>query len=82
MKLKLLFFAGARDAAGTSAVEAEFADSRLTVEELRNRLAAEYPALDRYGSALLVAVNGEYVNDTAVLSADDEVAVFPPVSGG
>ena len=46
-------------------------------------------AAARYGegfSALLprcrVWVNGEPAEPTTVLSADDEVAVLPPVSGG
>ncbi|MFL6335592.1 MAG: molybdenum cofactor biosynthesis protein MoaE [Pyrinomonadaceae bacterium] len=80
-RVRVLFFGAAREAA---ADEAE-----LTVEEgaparaAFARLLEEYPALRRFRSSLLVAVNQEYARDLDVpLKDGDELALFPPVSGG
>ena len=79
--MRVLFFGAAREAA---ADEAE-----LTVEEgataraAFGRLLEEYPALRRFRSSLLVAVNQEYARDLDITLKDgDEIALFPPVSGG
>jgi molybdopterin synthase sulfur carrier subunit len=32
--------------------------------------------------SFMIAVNGEYSDPEQVLSANDEIAVIPPVSGG
>lgn len=55
-----------------------------TVAELRTMLSDKGPkwqdALARYGS--LVAVNQTLVDELHQLNATDEVAFFPPVTGG
>ena len=75
----LRLFAQAREAAGTARDTVDGA----TVDEV---LAA---ARDRYGhgfAALLpncrIWVNGEPAHGDDPVTADDEVAVLPPVSGG
>jgi molybdopterin converting factor small subunit len=54
----------------------------ITVGEFRDKLVAEYQALSPLISHLFVAVNGDYAADSAVIRRTDEVACFPPVSGG
>jgi len=75
----LRLFASAREAAGTGRDDLP----GQTVGEL---LAT---ATDRYGPAFVqvlatcrVWVNGESATSDTVISANDEVAVLPPVSGG
>ncbi len=75
----LRLFASAREAAGTGRDDIP----GQTVGEL---LAT---AGDRYGAAFVhvlatcrVWVNGESASNDTVISAADEVAVLPPVSGG
>ena len=55
-----------------------------TVGRLREHLADRAPALADFlrGGTLLVAVNREYAAATTVLKDGDEVALFPPVTGG
>lgn len=79
--VRVLFFGAAREAACD---EATLKVPRAsTAREAFARLLADYPALRRFGSSLLVAVNQEYARDLDVeLHDGDEVAVFPPVSGG
>jgi len=45
-------------------------------------LVGRYPGLQRFGRSLLFAVNQEYATADKHLQTDDELAVFPPVSGG
>ena len=81
--MKLLFFGAARDAVGQG--EFHFA---LTAGQTATGAFAEvlqkFPALNRFGRSLLFAINQEYVGleSTRELQDGDELAVFPPVSGG
>ncbi|HEX8720346.1 MAG TPA: molybdenum cofactor biosynthesis protein MoaE [Pyrinomonadaceae bacterium] len=81
VRVRVLFFGAAREAA---ADEAELSMPRgATAREAFARLLEEYPALRRFRSSLLVAVNQEYARDlSAELKDGDELALFPPVSGG
>lgn len=81
MKCSVLFFARARDLAGTPSLEVEL-EPGATVGRLRDRLVDQFPSLADLNSSLLWAVNNTYVSDRHLLSADDVVACFPPVSGG
>ena len=45
-------------------------------------LAERYPSLERLLPRCGLAHNGEYVRSAQPLSAGDEVALIPPVSGG
>lgn len=81
MKIKLQLFAAARDAVGNPTVELDL-PSDAAVAALRGQLVAEYPALKPLRDSLLVAVNNEYASDETKLHETDEVACFPPVSGG
>jgi molybdopterin converting factor small subunit len=82
--VRLLLFAGAREAAGCSKADFEVADG-ASVE----RLLAD--AVERFGDpfARVLATARVWVNGdeppggtSAALHADDEIAVLPPVSGG
>jgi molybdopterin converting factor subunit 1 len=81
MTIPVQLFAQARDLAGAPRLELEL-DGGATVADLKAALLKARPALARLERSLLVAVNGEYAADAALLSVTDEVACFPPVSGG
>jgi molybdopterin synthase catalytic subunit len=53
-----------------------------TARQVFRRLVHQYPGLERYRKALLVAVNQEYTDWEQEVSSGDEIAFFPPVSGG
>ncbi|HEX8353278.1 MAG TPA: molybdenum cofactor biosynthesis protein MoaE [Pyrinomonadaceae bacterium] len=81
VSVRVLFFGAAREAAADELTLSlpEGADARAAFE----RLLADYPGLRRFRSSLLVAVNQEYARDLSVeLKDGDELALFPPVSGG
>jgi MoaE-MoaD fusion protein len=45
-------------------------------------LVQQYPSLGEGGHRVLMALNRRYVGSDAALSEGDELALFPPVSGG
>ncbi|HEV3471531.1 MAG TPA: molybdenum cofactor biosynthesis protein MoaE [Pyrinomonadaceae bacterium] len=80
-RVRVLFFGAARElAADEATLEVE---TPATARAVFDRVLAEYPALARFGRTLLVALNQEYARDLdAEVRDGDELAVFPPVSGG
>ena len=81
MHVKLLFFASLKDIVGSRQLDLDI-PSGATVNDLLERLESRYPGFRRYRPVLLTSVNEEYVDKQAVISDGDEVALFPPVSGG
>jgi MoaE-MoaD fusion protein len=81
VNVRVLFFGAAREAAGDEAVLRVARGA--TAREAFELVLEEYPSLRRFSASLLVAVNQEYARDLSVhLKEGDELAVFPPVSGG
>jgi molybdopterin synthase catalytic subunit len=78
--ITVLYFAGAREAAGAS--REALAERPATVGALRELLARRHPALARLLPRCRVAVDAEFAEDGAALPDGAEVAVVPPVSGG
>ena len=81
INVRVLFFGGAKDVTGASEVEISLA-SPATLKEASEVLFEKFPELRRFGRSLLFAVNQEYAKSDADINNDDELAVFPPVSGG
>ena len=80
--IKVLFFAQVRELVNTDSLTLE--GSFENVAALRAHLAAqgERWALALDESKLLAAVNQTLVEFSHPLTAEDEVAFFPPVTGG
>ena len=79
--VRVLFFGAARDAAGCDEATVDV-DMPATAGTAFATVLETYPELRRFGRALLVAVNQEYAVLEAEVRDGDEMAVFPPVSGG
>ena len=85
MKVKVLFFAGLREQVGTGAMELDLPAGVSTVADLRSHLmhrGGAYQSALAEKKLLRMAVNQEMVQATAPIKAGDEVAFFPPVTGG
>ena len=81
IKVRVLFFGGARDAAGSGEITMELSPAR-TAAEVREQILTNHPDLRRFGRSLLFAVNQEYAVSEREIQDGDELAFFPPVSGG
>ncbi len=83
--MKLLYFAWVREKTGIAeeevALPAEVGDVAGLVDWLKSRGAAYQNALADL-SAVRVAVNQEYAGLDHAVADGDEVAFFPPVTGG
>ena len=83
--IKVLFFASLRERLGTGVEEIPAVEAGATLAALRQRLRqrgdlwAEALGEDQ---ALLTAVNQEMAGPDTSIRAGDEVAFFPPVTGG
>jgi molybdopterin converting factor subunit 1 len=81
MSVRVLAFAGARDALGSGELSMTL-DGPTTARGLLDRLCREHPSLAPYASSLRIAVNGAYAAWDEVVNDGDEVAIIPPVAGG
>ena len=76
MRVTVRLFAQLRERAGQSSLELDLPDGA----RVRDAIAAVGDLAE--GVPVVMAVNREYAGEDAVLSADDELALVPPVSGG
>lgn len=83
MKLSLLYFARLKDAFGRDheTLESDAASVGALLAELRARGGAWADELAE-GRVFRVALNQELATVDSGLTAGDEVAIFPPVTGG
>ena len=81
--MKIIYFAWIKDI--TNFPE-ELLDSNKikNLDNLKKYIISKYPDLKKHldQEILRFAVNQEYVVENIDLKKDDEIAVFPPVSGG
>jgi molybdopterin synthase sulfur carrier subunit len=83
--VKLLYFAWVRSKIGTAEEQVSPPDEVTTVAELIDWLKGRGPAYAEAladAGALRVAVNQEYAKPGDPVRPGDEVALFPPVTGG
>ncbi len=81
MRVRVLFFGILKDILGFDKDSVVMADS-ATVQDLLNLYQSQFPALNGFAPAIAISVNQEYASVDTKLTADDEVAFLPPVSGG
>jgi len=81
IQVRVLFFGSARDAAGHNEVNLTLT-TPINAAQAFSQVLSTYPELQRFGRSLLFAVNQEYAPLELMVNDGDELAVFPPVSGG
>jgi MoaE-MoaD fusion protein len=79
--VRVLFFGAARDAVGDAEVRLSLKENSTAAAAFEQMLE-KFPELRRFGRSLLFAVNQEYAAKDREVHDGDELAVFPPVSGG
>jgi len=81
MLITVKLFASYRELLGEEEVHLEMEDG-VTVGEALDLLRSHYAVLADQGYAPLTAVNLQHVSKRHILKDGDELAIFPPVSGG
>jgi len=84
--IKVVFFARLRELMAIEQLSFDLAkDESVTVENVLHTLAAQYPVLNDYisqGHLIMIAVNQQTADLEMILNSGDELAFFPPVTGG
>jgi sulfur-carrier protein len=88
--IKVLFFGALREKIGCGAIALPFDkitqndDGHITVAEVLNALSAQSTRIARalHDGQLLAAVNQQLTSLSQPVQTGDEVAFFPPVTGG
>lgn len=81
MKVKVLFFASAKEITGLSTTTVEL-DAGANTTDLETKLSEMFPSLDIGRDQISLAVNQVYCRQPIDLKDGDEVALLPPISGG
>jgi len=81
MKIVVKYFALFRDITGTDQDTVVIGDESR-VSDLLGSIRSKYPEMDRTKRDVLVSVNRNFASHEVRLNDGDEVAIFPPVSGG
>ncbi len=81
MDVRVLYFATLRDLAGAKEEQVGVPDGS-TVADLKGLLTKKHPDLALARTSMLVSINREFAFEEDTLHDGDEVAIFPPVSGG
>jgi molybdopterin converting factor subunit 1 len=81
MQVTVRLFATLRQLAGWAKQPLDLPEG-TTVSGALAKLDSTYPQLSVAKRTIYVAVNQEYARNTQELHEGDELAIFPPVSGG
>jgi MoaE-MoaD fusion protein len=79
--VKILFFAHLKDLANTRQLEVSV-PQKSSIKQLKAKLIILHPELLKALPHSLSSLNHEYVDDHQIISENDEIGFFPPVSGG
>jgi MoaE-MoaD fusion protein len=81
MELEIRLFATLKDRAGQARIRIAV-DEPATVQTVLDAIVAAYPQLETSLETTLISVNKSFAFPEMAINAADEIALFPPVSGG
>ena len=84
-KINLLYFASLKESLNCSQEELELDDGIDTIQDLKALLAKRgsvWKSAFLNENTLLASVNQQMAHDQTIVHHKDEVAFFPPVTGG
>ena len=80
-EVKVLFFARHREQMGRAELAIQIA-APMPLAEFKQLIVQQHPAFASLRQPIMAAINQEFADDEGVVQAGDEVAFFPPVTGG
>jgi molybdopterin converting factor subunit 1 len=81
IKVKVLYFAQAREAAGASEEEITLPYPAF-IDSLFTKILEYHPDIETIREIVSVSVNYKIMNENIALRKGDEIALLPPVTGG
>lgn len=81
IEITTLFFGACREAVCAREITVKLPRGAKVADAFA-QMERDYPALTRFGTRLLFAINENYAGAEDELNAGDRLAIFPPVSGG
>ena len=81
--MKIKYFAWIKDITNVEEEDVDY-NKFNTLNKVKDYLINKYPNLKKHNDKQILrfAVNQEYITENIDLNLNDEIAVFPPVSGG
>ena len=81
--MKIKYFAWIKDITNLEEEEINLNEAK-NLDELKTYIIKKYPDLKKHmiKEILRFAINQEYAVNNTNLNVEDEIAIFPPVSGG
>ena len=81
--MKIKYFAWIKDITNLEEEEINLNQAK-NLDELKTYIIEKYPDLKKHmiKEVLRFAINQEYAVNNTTLNEEDEIAIFPPVSGG
>ncbi len=79
--LSIKLFASIRQAMNSNEIKINI-DNGITVLQMKQIIFETFPNLKKLNIPFFVAVNHKYSKDSDIIEANDEIALFPHVSGG
>ena len=77
MNIKVKYFASLREQIGRSGDYLQVSEPLTAMEVWKQATGREH-----FSDGLLIALNHEYISDDVLVNDGDEIAFFPPVTGG
>lgn len=81
-EVRVLYFATARAAAGTSEELISFAGLSWDQDSFWMAVIQRHPTLSAQRGSIRLARNCEYLESGGTIHSGDDIALIPPVSGG
>jgi len=79
--LSIKLFASIRQAMNSNEIKINI-DNGITVLQMKEIIFETFPNLKKLNIPFFVAVNHKYSKDSDVIDTNDEIVLFPHVSGG
>jgi molybdopterin converting factor small subunit len=79
--LSIKLFASIRQAMNSDEIKINI-DNGITVLQMKEIIFEIFPNLKKLNIPFFVAINHKYSKDSDVIDTNDEIALFPHVSGG